>query len=74
MTPWNPGSEDGESSSTPARYSRSTDTYCLDSLEPGQRRRRVLMTKGVYQVEAIPEKRVTNGETMFKIKWKGFDD
>ena len=32
------------------------------------------MTKGLYQVEAILEKRVTNGKTMFKIKWKGFDD
>ena len=31
------------------------------------------MTKGLYQVEAILEKRVTNGKTMFKIKWEGFD-
>ena len=49
------------------------DLTCLDTLEPGQRRRRVLMTKGVYQVETILEKRVTNGKTMFKIKWEGFD-
>jgi hypothetical protein len=30
--------------------------------------------KDLYSVEAILEKRVTNGKTMFLIKWEGFGD